>query len=235
MAIKFTTTTAAGLGNGIKFLVYGDSGTGKTSLAGTFPEGETLIITTENGCLSIRHKNHQLAEIETLEDLKALLAALEQNAEGYQGFKNIVLDSISDIGEVILSNLKKSKKDARQAYGEFGDEIISAVKGFRDLIGRNVMLIAKQEFTVDSTTNVSTYKPSMPWAKIGNDFPYLFDVVMALCVGQQEGQTFRFLRTARDLQWVAKDRSGSLDPIEYTIDMPTIINKILTTQPKTGA
>lgn len=233
MAIKFTTTDAAGLANGIKFLIYGDSGTGKTTLAGSFPEGETLIITTENGCLSIRHKKHTLAEIETLEDLKVLLSALENNAEGYQHFRYIVLDSVSDIGETVLSNMKLATKDPRQAYGKFEDEFKPCVKGFRDLIGRNVMVIAKQEFVVDGTTNVSTYGPSMPWKKMSADFPYLFDEVLALCVGQQEGQTFRFLRTARDLQWIAKDRSGSLDPIEYSIDMPTLINKILTTQPKT--
>lgn len=233
MAIKFTTTDVAGFANGIKFLVYGDSGTGKTTLAGSFAEGETLIITTENGCLSIRHKKHQLAEIETLEDLKMLLTALETNAEGYQHFKNIVLDSVSDIGETILSSMKLATKDPRQAYGRFEDEFKPCVKGFRDLIGRNVLVIAKQEFVVDATTNVSTYGPSMPWKKMSADFPYLFDEVLALCVGQSEGQTFRYLRTARDVQWVGKDRSGSLDAVEYSPDMPTLINKILTTQPKT--
>lgn len=228
MAIRITTAAESGTKNGAKLLIYGPSGSGKTTLVGTFDEGSTAIITSEKGCMSINSKNTTVFEIETYEDLDCLLTAFKANAPGYERFLNVALDSISDIGEAILRSLKKSKKDARMAYGEFGDKIDDLLVGFRDLIGRNVLVIAKHEYDDKTCRN----QPSMPWSKKSNDLPFLFDGVFALCVGDAaDGTKFRYLKTQLEPQWVAKDRSRNLEPIEYVNDtdlgMPHIIAKML--------
>jgi anion-transporting ArsA/GET3 family ATPase len=49
--LKFTTTDAAGQLHGIKILIYGRSGVGKTTLAGTTPD--VLMLSAEAGVLVV--------------------------------------------------------------------------------------------------------------------------------------------------------------------------------------
>jgi hypothetical protein len=59
------------------------------------------------------------------------------------------------------------------------------------------------------------YSPSLPGAKLGQQIPFLFDEVFALRVeADAEGKPQRWLQTATDFNYVAKDRSGRLDPFE---------------------
>ncbi len=51
MAINLKTTKGLGADNGVKFLVYGQAGAGKTSLIPTLPN--PIILSAEAGLLSI--------------------------------------------------------------------------------------------------------------------------------------------------------------------------------------
>jgi hypothetical protein len=56
---------------------------------------------------------------------------------------------------------------------------------------------------------------------LANDLPYLFDIVGALRVEQdEEGDIYRVLQTGTDTRFVAKDRSGKLNLFEE----PTLKN-----------
>lgn len=52
MALKWTTTDRASISQGVKMLVYGASGSGKTGLCATLPA--PLIISAEGGLLRLR-------------------------------------------------------------------------------------------------------------------------------------------------------------------------------------
>lgn len=228
MAITLKTSFEAATSNGVKMIIYGESGAGKTTLLGGLNPFETLIITSENGLLSIAHKNMRAAEIETMEDLEGVYNMLD--TPDYAWVKNVCMDSWSDIGEVCLANaLKKCGADPRKGYGELGTKMVEWTKKFRDLKGRNVIMIAKLGKAEDETSGVKTYGPDMPGSKLGSNLPYLFDLVMALRIGQDPATkaSFRYLQTARDLQWSAKDRSGALAPAEAP-DLNSILIKIAT-------
>ena len=60
-------------------------------------------------------------------------------------FQTICVDSISEIAEVVLAKAKKDSKDPRQAYGVLLDKIIMVIKAFRDLPGKHVLMLAKEE------------------------------------------------------------------------------------------
>ena len=67
----------------------------------------------------------------------------------------------------------------------------------------------------------------MPGSKLGNQLPFFFDEVFRLGVNKdQQGNSFRFLKTQPDLQYEAKDRSGALDPMEAPI-LGAIFQKIM--------
>ena len=68
MALKLTTTKQAAQLNGLKMLVYGASGAGKTRLCAT-TGAPTVIISAESGLLSLRDSDIPVIEVQTLEDV----------------------------------------------------------------------------------------------------------------------------------------------------------------------
>lgn len=222
MALNWTTTDKAGIDNGIKILVYGKAGTGKTTLCGTAPS--PLIVSAESGLLSLRHKSIPVVQVTCMQDVWDVFTWL--NSPAANNILTVCLDSLSEIAEVCLSAEKKKTKDGRAAYGNFTEEMIPLVKGFRDLKRKHVVVTAKEQAVTNDVTNVTTYGPSAPGRSVGPALPYLFDEVFHANTGRdQTGKVYHYLRTRADAQTDAKDRSGVLDEIEYP-DLTNIINKI---------
>lgn len=222
---KLQSTRNASVMNGIKILVYGRAGMGKTRLCATAPN--PVILSAESGLLSIREYDLPFWQINSVQDLTEAFNWCQGSHEARQ-FQTICLDSLTEIAEQILSNAKAQAKDPRQAYGELLTQMIDTVKKFRDLTGFHVYFSAKQSMNKDDVTGRSMYGPSMPGTKVGPELPYLFDEVFQLDKGKdpQTQQEYHYLRTSPDFQVDAKDRSGALDPFEYP-DLGHIINKIL--------
>lgn len=239
MALNFTTAQDASQMSGVKVLVYGGAGAGKTVLMATAPN--PLLISAESGALSLRQQNLErlfgvgnphicynmpMIEIKTVEDLQDAYNWCATNPQA-QGFQTICMDSISEIAEVVLNNAKRQVKDPRQAYGELIEKMESVIRLFRDLPNKNVVISAKMEPSKDELTGVVKYGPSMPGAKLAVKLPYFFDEVFRLGIGQTpQGEKYRFLQTQPDLQFEAKDRSGALAPVETPI-LSAVFAKIL--------
>ena len=222
MAINLKSTSALAE-NGVKVLVYGNSGAGKTSLIPTLPT--PIVLSAEAGLLSIKDSNLPYIEIASMTDLQEAYQWLLESPEAKQ-FASVALDSISEIGEVVLNHERKQTKDPRQAYGAMQEQITDIIRAFRDLPGKNVYFTAKCEKSQDETGRV-LYAPSMPGNKTGQSLPYFFDEVLALRVEKDaEGITQRAIMTDSDGLWSAKDRSGKLDTWEAP-DLGLIINKIM--------
>lgn len=221
---QVTTTKAAAAQQGVKALIYGRSGAGKTFMARTAPS--PIVLSAESGLLSLRDVEIPVISIKVLKDLYDVHAWLTHAHEARQ-YWTIYIDSISEIAEVVLANAKKTSKDPRQAYGQLIEESMAAFRAYRDLPMRHVVMLAKQELVQDEVSKITLYGPSMPGSKLGPALPYLFDEVFRLGIGQgPDGKPYRFLQTHPDMQYDAKDRSGKLDPIEPP-DITHIFNKIL--------
>lgn len=224
MALKFSTTDKEAVDQGVKVLVYAESGVGKTVLCATAPK--PIILSAEAGLLSLKKFKIPVIKIETLADLEEAYKWFLAGKQGADQFATICLDSITEMGEVVLANAKTTVKDPRQAYGELIERITKQIKQFRDLAGKNVYMSAKMEKSKDEISGMTMFGPSMPGQKMGPAMPYLFDEVFNLRVLQTaEGQKYRALITQPDLQYVAKDRSGALAPIEPP-DLAKVFSKI---------
>lgn len=220
MAINLKSTGSLSA-NGVKVLVYGQAGAGKTSLIKTLPS--PVVLSAEGGLLSIQDADLPFLEIGNMADLKEAYEWLISK-EG-DAFKSVALDSISEIAEVVLNHEKKATKDPRQAYGAMQEQMADIIRAFRDLPGKHIYMSAKLEKTQDEMGRV-LYAPSMPGNKTGQSLPYFFDEVLALRVEKDsEGATQRALMCDSDGLWLAKDRSGKLDGWEAP-DLSAIIAKI---------
>lgn len=232
MAIKLTSTKQAAQLNGLKVLVYGASGAGKTRLCGT-TGGNTVIISAESGLLSLRDSDIPVIEVQTLEDVFEAYQFVGQSQEASH-FEWVCLDSISEIAEVVLAREKAvtvngKKVDPRQAYGALSDQMGELLRAFRDLPGKNVYFSAKMEKQKDEQSGSMLYSPSMPGAKLGQAIPFMFDEVLVLRAEKDaDGNLARFFQTAGDYNFTAKDRSGALDLYEPA-DLSAIRAKIVGT------
>lgn len=220
MAISLKRTSQL-KNEGVRVLVYGQAGSGKTSLIKTLPD--PLVLSAEAGLLSIQDADLAYIEIKTIDDLREAYSFVM--GEGGNSFQSIALDSISEIAEVILNAEKKATKDPRQAYGAMQEQVSDLIRAFRDIPGKHVYMSAKLEKSQDEMGRI-LYAPSMPGNKTGQQLPYFFDEVLALRVERDaEGAVQRALLCDSDGLWQAKDRSGKLAAWEAA-DLGAIIEKI---------
>lgn len=221
MAINLKSTGSLSA-NGVKLLVYGQAGAGKTSLIKTLPS--PVVLSAEGGLLSIQDADLPYIEISSMTDLQEAYRWLTESDDA-KGFKSVALDSISEIAEVCLNHEKKVNKDPRAAYGAMQEQMADIIRVFRDLPNKHVYMSAKLEKTQDEMGRI-LYSPSMPGNKTGQSLPYFFDEVLALRVERDaEGGTQRALMCDSDGLWLAKDRSGKLGAWEAP-DLGEIIAKI---------
>jgi hypothetical protein len=235
--INFTTTNKSITDTGVKLLVYAMSGIGKTVLCATAPR--PIILSAEAGLLSLSKKNLQrlfpndpsvsldipVVNINTMQDLDNAYNWIAANLNrGY--FETVCLDSVSEIGETLLSKLKATTKDPRQAYGELLDQMTVLLRKFRDLPNVNVYMSAKMDRIKDDASGTLIYGVNMPGSKLGMELPHLFDEVFFMdFVTDQAGKSVRVLHTQPTFRFFAKDRSGALEAMEHP-NLTYIINKI---------
>lgn len=223
MAIRLTTTKEAR--DHVKALIYSESGFGKTWLCKTAPN--PVIISAENGLLTLKDVNIPVIEISSFEDLEDAYDFVTTD-ERAKDFETICLDSISDIAETVLSEEKeKAGKDPRAAYGAYADKLLPMIKKFRDIPDKHVYFTAKMKRITDEFSGITAYGPAMPGQQLGQALPYVFDFCLALRIGQdEEGNNFRYLQTQADIQYICKARGGRLDESEVP-DLTHIFDKAL--------
>lgn len=213
MAIDFKNPADAVLEQGLKILLYGAAGSGKTVTCATTGES-TLIISAEAGLLSIKDApgDIKIVEVSTSAQVEEVLDYLEQ--KGTPAW--VCIDSISEIGEIILAEEMSKTKNGIKAYGELAIIMTALVKRFRAL-HCNVVMTAKLERTKDDTGGTLLFGPAMPGQRMSQALPYFFDLVCAMRIGphpKDSKKILRELQTNRDGQWDAKDRSGKLGIFE---------------------
>lgn len=235
---------------GVKILVYGNAGMGKTVLMATLPM-PFIIVSTENGLLSLSVKNltkifiglgldeaSAAARAEMVKRQRVLVVrnglqlkrAYEWLISHMSEFASLGWDSSSETAEVMLIASKSVKADGRQAYGEVADLISEYFKKFRDhLPGKHVCVIAKEGSTKDEVTGGMKWGPDFPGKQLGPQSPYWMDETFRIAVATDpaSNQPFRYLQTQPNEQFIAKDRSGLLDQFERP-DLSFLIDKIVT-------
>lgn len=221
MAINLKSTKSL-QSSGVKVLVYGMAGAGKTTLISTLPN--PVVLSAEGGLLSLAGSEIPYVEVSSYGTLQEAYEWFVSSDEA-RNFESIALDSISEIAEVVLNHEKKQTKDPRQAYGAMQEQMADLVRAFRDIPERHVYMTAKLEKAQDEMGRI-LYAPSMPGNKSAQNLPYFFDEVFALRVElDPDGNKTRALMTDSDGLWSAKDRSGRLDQWEQP-DLGAIIRKI---------
>lgn len=197
----------------VNVAVMGLAGVGKTSLLRTVPDlSRTLVLSAEAGLLSVADLDVAVAEIRTVDNMREAVAFL-RGADGSDRFDLVFVDSLSEIGEICLSEMKRAHKDGRAAYGETSETMTKIIKALRDL-PKTVVLTSKAERS-ETEDGALVYTPALPGRKLAQSLPYLLDEVFAMhSAPDDSGEIQRWFQTRRDRNWDAKDRSGKLEAVE---------------------
>lgn len=201
MAIKIQSTAEIEF-NGVKCIVFGGAGVGKTRLCATAPR--PIIISAEEGLLSLTDVDCAFIEIKSLKDLDEAYRYLKNSPD----YDTICLDSLSEIAEVLISELKPQFKDGRQAYMALADAMIPMLKRFRDIKGKNTVFTCKKIDIKDEESGNVTTELFLPGNVLSNQIPYLVDELFYMDVDRTG---IPFLQTKPNRKVFAKDRSGALD------------------------
>jgi hypothetical protein len=243
MRVQNTSETES---SGIKIVVAGEAGNGKTTLArtiqGTLGE-RVLLISAEAGLLSLKGSGVDYVDLQTDEEGKpvpkehrvARLAAVyawllkpEQTAK----YKWVFIDSLTEVNQNLLEGLEcnpeyNSPKDTIKKYGELAKRMRSLCKTFRDMPHYNVVFSALVKKVTDSD-NLAKSAVDIT-GSFALQLPALFDEVFYLGVTEEvdeNGRNKRVILTQKtDRIEFPKDRSGTLDRYEFA-DLGAVINKI---------
>jgi len=166
------------------YLVFGATKTGKTRLVTTLPEGEVLLVNTENNLDSIYGANINKVDCQSYD---AFIEILDAIIAKQITPKWLYLDSISDLMQKIFNEEFQKTKDGRQAYNNFERKYYDVIGRFKSL-PCNIVAIAQQGLIKDEITGGVIFGATLPWAKIQSQLPYNFSAVVATrCVKNAEG------------------------------------------------
>ena len=204
MAIKIQNTADIEF-VGVKCIIYGGAGVGKTRTIATAPS--PIIISAEEGLLSLMEVEIPYIEVKTLQDLDDAYNMLKKDAG--QTYKTIGLDSLSEIAETLIAQELPKHKDGRQAYAALAQAMIPMLKKFRDLKNVNTVFSCKRIDVKDDETGTVTTELLLPGNVLGYQVPYLVDELFYMDT-DRKGVPFFQVKPSRKV--FAKDRSGALDP-----------------------
>jgi len=224
------TSTKDHLDHGIKALIYGASGVGKTTLASTL-EGRTIILSLEAGLLSLQDFDIDVIDFSGFtnpqEKHAEIAKAYRYLNENKAKYDNVYIDSLSEIAANLVAALKSQyvdRKDALVLWGEYSEKMRMLIKSFRDLKGLNVFFTALQATDQDESKRRFA-GVDMP-GKISHQCLAMFDEVFAYRMAEgDDGEEKRFLQCHPSSDFAAKDRSGRLNKFERP-NLGEILTKI---------
>lgn len=195
----------------LKMLIYGKSGTGKTTFGATAPK--VLFVSSEAGLLSVADKKIQYASIKTLQDLRDVYALLRG---GKSGFETVVIDSLTDIQNHIISQITGGKRMPQKGeWSDFGFELNKILRDFRDLDMHVIFLALETDKEIEDEKMM--YMPDL-YGSVRDKAAGYMDYVGRLALwsvtdensAKQSKRGICFIYNER---FIAKARRGSFDSI----------------------
>ena len=217
-----TTNTALQRRRGPKAVIYGQAGSGKTLLTATAPspylisiEGGTMSLAAENIARVFDGQPHTaefpVVECTTIQEAwEAITWMQSEEAQRHC----IIIDSVTALAELWLQHIKTttSNNDGRAVYGRFNEEFVTLCNLMQRL-PQPVFLSAQLDREKDALSDALMYRPRMPGQQVPLQLPHIFDFLLVMRQTPAP-ESARYLQTAADNQWVAKDRSGRLEAAE---------------------
>jgi phage nucleotide-binding protein len=214
-------------------LVYGESGTGKTVLAGSadaIPEmRRVLFVDVEAGTLSLKnfYPDVEVVRVKSWQEMQEVYDELNANQHG---FRTIVIDSLTECQKMSMAKIMKKvveeyeDRDADvpglREWNINIEQTRKFVRAFRDL-PVNTIFTALMKTDRNPRTGAIKRKPSLS-GKVADEVAGFLDIVTYLYLKEVEGTNNRMLLCGQTEDTVAKDRTGKLAQVVASPTMSEI-------------
>jgi len=208
----------------LKVMVYGKSGTGKTTFATTFPK--PYIFDFDNGMLSQRGKDipYDVYGKEDWLKFESKLSEFEKDCP----FETLVIDSVTTMEEYLLDHLIELTRKPRPTQLEWGQLVLDLADVFLRInkFKVNVLVVAHEEMVQDGLTGEVITRPLIYGKKLPVQLPLFFDeIYRAQTSRDDKGKSVYQILTTADTRYIAKSRLACLEPVEVP-DYKVIIGKV---------
>lgn len=214
----------------IKMLIYGMSGTGKTSLAVSASKveelGPVLYIDLERGTAPAAKygdlDNMLVVQPASYQQFAELLVEISKNKD--MVFKTIVIDTVDRLQELIKFHFKNTKpNDSFAMWDATYEKIIDLVNKISFDLGLNILCITHEAREVNDISRLSLIGPSFEGRQSLKKLPGIFDIIGRMTwqdVGDDDNEVLVTVMTARSSSEVlAKTR---FDPMPSMSGNPTM-------------
>lgn len=202
---------------GVKAVVYGSPGSGKTPLINTAPR--PVLMATEPGLLSMRNSNVPTWIAPSKKRIDEFMQWFELSNEAKQ-FDTLAIDSTSQMCDIALDESKA--KHGLQQYGEMAEYVFPYLKRLYFMREKHMYLIAKEELTSDGKR-----RPFYPGKYLPAAIPHLFDCILRLAKVPipNVGETLAF-QCNGTIDIVARNRTGTLADYEPP-NFSALVHKVM--------
>ncbi|HKF09925.1 MAG TPA: ATP-binding protein [Xanthobacteraceae bacterium] len=194
---------------GVKALIVGPTGIGKTSLLRTLDSRRTLFVDSEAGDISVQDVPVDAIRVDdwpTARDLACRIGGPNSsfpptacyNEAHYQAvggaldnldrYDTVFVDSITAASRLSFRHAEQQpeafsertgKKDTRGAYGLHAREMIAWLQHLQHARGKNVIFVGILERTVDEF-NVASWQLQMEGSRTGRELPGIVDEIITM-------------------------------------------------------
>ena len=195
----------------LNVLVYGKSGTGKTTFACSFPN--PYVFDFDKGMLSQRGRQADFDTYTSYADFELKFKELEANCP----YDTIVIDSITTLEEYCMDKALKTNRRSMPTMNEW-NILIAELKDLfmrATKMSNHLVVVAHEQMLQDELTGEVLIRPLIVGKKLPGQLPLWFDEVYRTQVSRnKDGVPIYSILTASDLKYTAKSRLNCLQPVE---------------------
>lgn len=220
---------------GVKAILYGRAGTGKTPMLSTAPR--PVLLSVEPGLKSMSGSTVPTWEAHSMGKIEEFFQWFLSSNES-KNFDTLCIDSGSQIAEIVLTEYLDKFKDGRKVYGEMSRTVSGWFNDLFFLPNKHIVLICKEtkEEVGSDVINVggqiqvvtkTRLRPYFPGQDLNVKIPHQYDEILHIDHRNVPGvgkTVALFTKGSEEIY--ARDRSGNLDPLEPP-DWSIIFNKCM--------
>lgn len=207
---------------GVKMILFGGPGAGKTPAMNTAPR--PVLLVTEPGMLSMRGSNVPAFEAFTKEAIKDFFDWFTKSNEA-RNYDTLGVDSLNNICEIILAWETHKQAHGLKAYGNMAEQVMDYCNTLNYMERKHIVLICKQGLIENGrvsmlqdgkivTEPVMQKKPVFPGKDLNVRIPHMFDEIVHLGLATVQGKQLKAFHTQETPEIFARDRSGMLNHLE---------------------
>ena len=194
----------------LNVLIYGKSGTGKTTFACCFPK--PFVFDFDKGMLSQRGREVDYKTYTSYADFEIDFRQMEGNCP----YETIILDSVTTLEEYCMDMVLAANRRQMPTMNEW-NVLIADLKDLfmrATKMSKHLVVIAHEQMIQDEITGEVMVRPQIVGKKLPAQLPLWFDEVYRAQVSRsKDGIPIYSLLTAADLKYTAKSRLNCMPSV----------------------